>query len=140
MTKLTKVGSSGPRFSVYGFSTTNLTGDSVGYTSTFIGSQSVVIAAITKESEATSIIAFDVTVPDAGVWFGAAYATDWTGDRLLTMAITGTSDNIDNINDLPDNVKSAFIYWNGKIDWRASDIFEEFKTQFINRVNDQSST
>lgn len=131
LAKLTKVGSSGPRFAVYNFSTINLTKEPVIYTATFIGSQNTVIGVITKENEATSTITFDVNVPDAGVWFGPAYATDWAGDRLLTMAIIGTSDTVQNIEDLPDDIKASFIHWNKKVDWGATAIFEKFKMEFL---------
>jgi|GEM_PF-5028959 len=125
--KLTKVSTSGPRFSVYNFSTNNLVNESVVYTVTFIGSKNTVIGLITKENEATSTITFDVNVPDAGVWFGSAYATDWAGDRLLTMALTGTSDTPKDIQNLPDDIKANFIHWNEKINWSVNDIFEKFK-------------
>lgn len=111
LAKLTKVGSSGPRFAVYNFSTTNLTKEPVIYTATFIGSQNTVIGVITKENEATSTITFDVNVPDAGVWFGPAYVTDWDGDRLLTMAIIGTSDTVQDIENIPDDIKASFTHW-----------------------------
>ena len=133
-----KVGSSSHRFSVYNFSTVNLTDETVTYTATFIGSQNTVIALITKENESTSTITFDANVPDAGVWFGSAYATDWSGDRLLTMAITGTSD-LDKVENLPNDIKSNFLHWNKKVDWSANSIFEDFKTKFPIQKKEQTT-
>ncbi len=122
---LVKSGTSGQRFSSYTLDTNNLVGDKISYTLTCIGLQGCVIGVISKENETTSSLILDTAVPDAGVFFGAAYLTDWDSERDLTLMIVGTSE-ISELEDLPESIKNAFKRWYGKMDWRVEDAYKTF--------------
>lgn len=123
ITPLLKAGGTGPRFVTYTLEAMNLVGEMVTYSATFVGLRSCVVAAITRENETSSSLIFDTAVPDAGVFFGAAYLTDWGSERDLTLAIVGTSEPTE-LNAMPSNVVAAFERWYKRMDWTVEDAYK----------------
>lgn len=128
MTPLLKSGGSGPRFVIYTLEATNLIGDMVAYTATFVGLQGCVLGAITRENETSSSLIFDTALPDAGVFFGAAYLTDWGSERDLTLAIIGTSPPPE-LDGMSPPVMAAFERWYNRIDWTVQDAYATFPSR-----------
>ncbi|MBN2563626.1 MAG: hypothetical protein JXQ75_22125 [Phycisphaerae bacterium] len=122
MTPLLKAGGSGPRFVTYSLEAINLVGEMVTYTATFVGLQGCVLSAVTRENETSSSIVFDTAVPDAGVFFGAAYLTDWGSDRDLTLAIVGTSE-APSLGAMAPAIIAAFEKWYQGMDWSVQDAY-----------------
>ena len=120
---LTKIGGCGPRFVTYSLRVPNIIGDLVVYNCTFIGLQGGVVAIITCENESASSILFNIDVPDAGVFFGTAYLTDWFADHRITLAMVGTGD-IPNVPDIPPEIATALEHWYNKIHWRIEAAYE----------------
>jgi len=120
---LNKVGSAGDRFLTYTLNVPNLVGETVLYTCTFIGLQGSVVAILGSGSETSSVFVFDSDVPEAGVYFGAAYLTDWVGDRDLTIGAIGTG-NPPDLSKLPENISTALHRWFKKVDWAAVAAYE----------------
>ena len=128
MTPLLKSGGSGPRFVTYTLEAINLVGDMVTYTATFVGLQGCVLSAITRENETSSSFIFDTAVPDAGVFFGAAYLTDWGSERDLTLAIAGTSPPPE-LSTMAPPVMAAFERWYNRMDWTVQDAYATFPSR-----------
>ncbi len=120
VSRLTKVGGSGPRFLTYTLDVPNLVNDNVTYNCTFVGLNSCVIATISRENEPASAVIFSCDVPDAGVFFGTGCLTDWCADRDLTLGIVGTGD-MPEIPNLQPNIFAAFDHWYKKFDWIVED-------------------
>jgi len=122
ITPLRKSDSSGPRFVTYSLDATNLVGEMVTYAATFVGLQGCALAAITRENETSSSVIFDTALPDAGVFFGAAYLTDWGSERDLTLAIIGTSEP-PKLDSMSQNIIAAFEQWYKRMDWTVEDAY-----------------
>ena len=136
---LSRVGGSGPRFMTYRVQVPNLVGENVTYDATFIGLQGCVLATFTRESETSSSVIFDTHVPDAGLFFGAAYLTDWGGDRDITLSMVGTGD-APVIDKLPTLHAAVFDEWYKKVDWSveaAHEIIVSALTRGADQETDQ---
>lgn len=138
MMPLLKSGGSGPRFVTYSLETKNLVGEMVPYTATFVGLQGCVLSAITRENETSSSLIFDTAVPDAGVFFGAAYLTDWGSERDLTLAIIGTSETTE-LFDMSPSVTAAFDRWYKRMDWTVEDAYRALQAEWRKTAKTEQS-
>ncbi|MFZ5638357.1 MAG: hypothetical protein ACOY82_17410 [Pseudomonadota bacterium] len=116
-TELTKIGGSGSRFVTYSNVTKNLLGEPVTYHVTFIGSEGCVICVITNEHETSSVVTLETRLSSAGIYFGTAFLTDWSGERDLTlMLVTDKVIHGNDLRNLPKSATAAFHKWYETID------------------------
>lgn len=93
------------------------------YSFTFVGLTGCVFAVAAKgsgQSEKVSIAIYDVSVEDAGTYFGVGYLTDWLGERALSLEIVGVTKVPSDFEDLPSDVRARHKRWLDRVDWSVA--------------------